>query len=140
MPEMSIIPNGTWTISSEYGRRTFDIATQEADAEFAPGERIIGLLTGPDNVNDFQSFGFVKNGNRVIVWKKFRGDGKTKSEFEKYAMMVATLFALEAAGKPLVIGGRQYYINGEGTCLRCNRKLTTPESVARGMGPDCASK
>ena len=27
----------------------------------------------------------------------------------------------------------------EGKCGRCGRKLTTPESVARGIGPECAS-
>jgi hypothetical protein len=28
----------------------------------------------------------------------------------------------------------------EGTCGRCARKLTDPESIARGIGPECASK
>jgi len=26
----------------------------------------------------------------------------------------------------------------EGKCCRCGRQLTTPESIARGLGPECA--
>jgi hypothetical protein len=28
----------------------------------------------------------------------------------------------------------------EGRCGRCNRKLTVPESIETGLGPECASK
>lgn len=28
----------------------------------------------------------------------------------------------------------------EGRCARCSRKLTDPESIARGFGPECATK
>ncbi len=28
----------------------------------------------------------------------------------------------------------------EGKCARCGRKLTTPESIQRGLGPECAEK
>jgi hypothetical protein len=28
----------------------------------------------------------------------------------------------------------------EGTCARCGRKLTVPESIASGFGPECRSK
>lgn len=28
----------------------------------------------------------------------------------------------------------------EGRCCRCGRRLTTPESLATGIGPDCADK
>jgi hypothetical protein len=28
----------------------------------------------------------------------------------------------------------------EGTCGRCGRQLTVPESIARGIGPECASR
>jgi UDP-N-acetylglucosamine 2-epimerase len=27
-----------------------------------------------------------------------------------------------------------------GACLRCGRALTTPESITRGLGPDCAER
>jgi hypothetical protein len=33
---------------------------------------------------------------------------------------------------------RGYRIHLEGRCLRCNRPLTTPESIRRGIGPICA--
>ena len=38
------------------------------------------------------------------------------------------LGAVEAAG---------YKVHHEGKCGRCGRKLTTPESCLRGIGPEC---
>lgn len=29
---------------------------------------------------------------------------------------------------------------GDGRCARCKRELTDPESVARGLGPECAGR
>lgn len=37
--------------------RTFQVKTQDADAKFAPGERIVSLLVGNDNQNDYRGFG-----------------------------------------------------------------------------------
>jgi len=33
----------------------------------------------------------------------------------------------------------QLIVRHEGTCGRCGRKLTHPESIDRGIGPDCAA-
>jgi len=67
--------NGTYTITSPTGaHRTFRIRTAlHGDMK---GKRLVELLVGPDNENNFQPFGFVDD-NGVAVWKKYRGqDGK----------------------------------------------------------------
>lgn len=33
---------------------------------------------------------------------------------------------------------REFVLAGEGKCGRCARRLTTPESVQLGFGPECA--
>lgn len=118
--------NGVYTVtSSKTGEhRTFMIRTQDTDAAFAPGERIVALLTGPDNENDYQPFGFVKPGGRIVVWKKHRG-----GEFEQLARMLEHLEEHQQAGRVAV--------DHEGRCRRCNRRLTTPESIRSGIGPVC---
>ncbi len=119
--------NGKWTIENPAtgGHRTFQIRTQADDARFAPGKRIVALLSGPDNTSDYQGFGFVENG-RIKVWRK-----KQDTVFVKFAHMLANPKYWEDKG--LV-----YHF--EGKCRRCNRTLTTPESIESGIGPVCGGR
>ncbi len=119
--------NGTLTIENPATgqHRTFRIRTQKQDARFAPGQRIIGLLVGQDNENDYLQFGFVNDNGQVNVWSKYRG-----TEFEKFGRMISTL---EESCK-------RWNLNAAWSvkCRRCNRELTTPESIASGIGPTCS--
>lgn len=52
--------NGFYTITSPTGEhRTFQVKTQSEDAPFAAGKRIVMMLTGEDNEEDYTGFGFV---------------------------------------------------------------------------------
>ena len=65
--------NGTITIYNPAtdAHRTFRIRTQPDDSDFAPGQRVVSLLVGPDNESDYQGFGFVSYG-RIAVWHSRR--------------------------------------------------------------------
>jgi hypothetical protein len=117
--------NGRFTVRSAASgeHRTFLVRTQKDDANFAPGERIVYLLTGDDNESDYTGFGFVA-GSGVRVWRK-----KQDTQFERLARMLERLPELEASGKCDVMA--------ETKCRRCNRTLTTPQSVESGIGPVC---
>lgn len=106
--------------------RTFQIKTQKADADFAPGERILSLLTGSDNQLSYTSIGFVKPDGRVILWKKYRTD--------HYRALVRVLQQPE---RYKALGCVYHY---EGACRRCNRALTNPTSIITGIGPECAKR
>ncbi len=127
--------NGIYTIHSGAtgDHRTFRISTQVDTAEFAPGRRIIGLLTGPDNQSDYTGFGFVDD-QGIHVWAKQRG---TDMLWEKYAEMLWSL-ALDAALSPWARQG--YKLMVEGRCLKCNRVLTEPNSLITGLGPVCGER
>ena len=120
--------NGVITVKSAStgDHRTFKITTQRDDADFAPGERVIGLLSGPDNTADYKPFGFATD-RGVFVWKKYRD-----TVFAKYAHLLNNLAS--------ALRCRRVKVNYEGKCRVCNRPLTTPESVASGIGPVCAEK
>lgn len=130
-----VLHNGVYTVKNrktgEY--RTFRVKTQKKDASFAPGQRVIGLLTGSNNESDYTGFGFVSDAG-VAVWTKKRGDGVTKSAWEWYAEMVWTL-GVDAGLSPFA---EQYTMELAGQCCICNRMLTTPESIKAGIGPVCA--
>lgn len=131
---MQVVPtiathNGTVTVynPATQGHRTFRVKSQPDDAAFAPGERVLGLLTGSDNERDYTQFAFVKEDGRVIVWKKFRG-----GVYDRFADMLRRPEAYESRGVE--------YTWDQVRCRKCNRKLTTPESLADGIGPDCSGR
>lgn len=128
MSEPSILThNGIWTVKSlKTGEhRTFLIKTQPKDSTFAPGKRVVALLSGSDNTTDYTSFGFVVDG-KINVWNKRRG-----SIYDSYARMLEQLAAHVANGNVEVLAAT--------TCRVCNHKLTTPESIEAGIGPICAN-
>lgn len=120
--------NGMLTISNPATgqHRTFRIRTQPADAKFCPGSRIISLLTGPDRSSDWKGFAFVRDDGGIAVWKSCQD-----KVYGTYANMIFDPAAFIAKGAEYMI---------EGTCRRCNRPLTHPESIATGLGPICGGR
>lgn len=110
--------------------RTIRIKTQPNDANFAPGERIAYLLNGHDNERDYLPFAFVGNDGAIRVWRRYRGEGKP-SNYELLARMIQNPAPYEKRGITYQFST---------TCRRCNRLLTTPTSIANGIGPICAEK
>lgn len=126
------ILDGTYTLvfgDGEY--RTLKVKTQPADASFKPGTQLISYLNGPDNWSNYKSFGEIKRGNYLHVWLKYQTDG-----------MGTVIDAAEAllAGPESMIDGLKAYGLQSGKCGICGRKLTVPESIERGIGPECWGK
>lgn len=124
--------NGRYTIEST---RTGEHRTFRVETEFSMDGvvRPISLLTGPENDNPdhYTVFGYVSEAG-IQVLESMRGDDKL---FEQYADMLWTL-SLDGAFSSWAARGYRIYL--EGRCLRCNRLLTTPDSIKRGIGPRCA--
>jgi hypothetical protein len=120
--------NGTLTIHNPAtgNHKTFQIKTQKPHASFAPNERILSLLTGPDNTSCYNSIGIIKDNGKVVMWKKHRSN----PVIGQYVNMVMN---------PEKFEDRAEYL-WEGKCRICNRKLTTPESIKTGIGPVCKGK
>jgi len=135
--------NGIWTIRNRQTgeHRTFRVKTQPQDAQFAAGKRILSLLTGADNSNSYKRFAFVSdNGDRVMVWRKFRGTDK-RSAYDMYALMLSSLACPETEDTDATRQWKaKYELMGEKRCIKCNRRLTHPESLITGIGPDCAGR
>jgi len=132
----SRIFNGFYTIESPSGEhRTFRIWTQTADAKFAAGKRVVGLLTGPNNQSDYEGFAFVDDFG-ITVWRSKRGT-EEPSFFERVA---AVLWSMATEGEDSKWVGLGMSLLLDSRCLRCNRPLTAPLSIRTGIGPDCAMK
>ena len=121
----AVVFNGRYSITFPDGEhRTFRIHTKTAAAKFAPGQRIVSLLIGPDNSRDYRPFAFIDD-RGIHAWKKFRGQ-----ELERLGAILWKL-----ATNPDGMDGYELLVAG--TCLVCNKTLTTPTSLKRGMGDIC---
>ena len=118
--------NGIITVKSlaTGDHRTVRVRTQPKDSKFAPGERVAQLLVGSDNTSSYKAFAFIGEDGTVRLFSKNR-DSKVFQWLKRF------LETPEAFDDKVVI-------NFEGHCRKCNRLLTTPESVASGIGPTCA--
>ena len=115
---------GIYTMEDNRGGYvTYRIRVQGSEEEFAPGETIIEFLSGPDNTSDYTPFAFVKPGPRLVVWKRYRDEG------HRYQVGGAEALLRDPSRAQV-----------SRNCIRCNATLTTPESIAAGIGPTCAGK
>lgn len=89
----------------------------------------VSLLTGPDNERSYSYIG-IYNKEKT----EFRLTSKSKMREESEPVQ-AFRFFLKCIQKNQIPNSLEIF--HEGRCGRCNRKLTTPESVASGFGPEC---
>lgn len=94
----------------------------------------VSVLVGPDNSRDFKYLGRIA---RDLFWagRKVPRPGDIARDAPS-----ATAFAW--AWRNLIRGTlpAQLEIYHEGSCGRCGRKLTVPESIESGFGPECRNK
>lgn len=130
-----IVYNGTYTVKNRVTgeHRTFRLSTVLDPDSPIKGKRILALLDGPDNTFNYLGFAFVDEEGGVHVWRRYQGNGKP-SAFDAYAALFHDLAANDGA-----VYGERYEILCARSCVRCNRLLTTPESIEAGIGPICAS-
>jgi hypothetical protein len=88
----------------------------------------VAVLTGPDN---YDYLGFIRHGSYVPGGRQSRIGADAPS-----AVAFAWVWKCLSAGKM----HPELAVYHEGRCGRCGRRLTTPESVARGLGETCAGR
>lgn len=122
---------GNATVTVESGKTgkyfTFKvIRSKEVDVLY-----FIHLLTGPDNEDDYQFIGSYDDDRRKFTpmhpWTDYFKQGWPPS------VRAANFLFEKLYNKPDLL-----HVYHEGRCGKCGRKLTTPESIARGLGPECA--
>lgn len=121
--------NATFTVANPQGEHyTFKIRRPENDMPY-----FLSLLTGPENTTDYTYVGIVDPFNGAVRLTK-----KSQLKDDSRPVRVAR-WALKHVWTDgvLPVG---YRIQHEGKCGCCGRALTVPESIDRGIGPECAAK
>jgi hypothetical protein len=140
--------NATFTVvSTKTGTRyTYRVRV----AKDNPRTFFVSSLVGSNNEDDYAYVGFFKSipgeGSRGV--HTFMAKARDK---DRGLVMIAgkkgnaddvRFRALDWLLQSLILGRMPRTVEfwHEGRCARCNRKLTDPESIARGFGPECAGK
>jgi len=137
--------NARFTLASARtgARFTYRVRAKEVPAGARP-IWFVSVLTGPDNASDYEFLGTIfapipvkdrqgpsSNFHEFVHGKKSRiGRGAPSA--------VAFGWFWPRAARGIAIAGCEVWHLGK--CGRCGRDLTVPESVAMGLGPECASR
>jgi hypothetical protein len=130
--------DATFTVVSKRTgeRKTFKTQLAPKNDRYPNAGYFVRSLVGPDNENDYRYVGFVYERNSALMLKVSTEDQRaaavrwllTAVNHRHSAKFPGTASAFES----------QAEFWHAGRCGKCGRTLTTPESVARGLGPTCA--
>lgn len=117
--------------NAETGNRITFKVRQAKDNDGNLVERwFVDVLTGSDNEGSYSFLGTIQNGRYSRSVKSTIGqDALSAKAFYWLWNMLTRGIELPA----------KVQVWHEGRCGRCSRKLTVPESISTGLGPECAS-
>jgi hypothetical protein len=127
--------HSTLTLTSQRtgARYTYKVSKAKGDRLPPPGASselwFVGLLSGPDNESDYTYVGMINGTFKTTAKSRFKDDAVPVRAFRYFWQHV------DAGRLPPEVEIRHC-----GRCGRCGRTLTVPESIDRGIGPECASK
>lgn len=117
--------NSTLTFVGRVSRFTYKIRKHDTDDIY-----FVSLLTGSNNDSDYRYIGCITDA---------RGFFTTAKSFAPQSPSVKA-FGFVFRNLTQGVIHPEVQIWHEGKCCRCGRKLTTPESLERGIGPECAKR
>lgn len=128
--------NATITIVSKRtnDRYTFKVRKPQ-DFEVTRPIWFVSVLKGSDNENDYGYVGQIVERRGKYVYEQGR---KCWPQWRAASAGFSWMFNGFNIDAQKV--WRQVEVWHEGRCGRCGRKLTVPESVASGFGPECVEK
>lgn len=123
--------NSTFTIESpKTGTRfTYQVRKAPKCKKNSP-VYFVRVLTGADNERDYSYIGIVTSG-------QFMRTAKSRLSPDAPSLKAFKWFVAHAINKTIP---KELAVYHEGRCGRCGRKLTVPESIKSGFGPDCINK
>jgi hypothetical protein len=122
--------NATFTLVSKKTGARYTYRIRAADGK-GKVTHFVSLLNGSDNEGDFAYLGH-------FFGPDYTHGKKSRVGFDAPSARAFAWFAAQLK-KPGALP-ESLEVWHEGRCGACNRKLTVPESVASGIGPECAKR
>lgn len=143
-----IAPKDQHHVSLQGDSKPAAFGQPEGFRERHAGKRVLELLVGPDNTSSYRGLAWIEE-HQVDMYQMF----KNKVPFDQAVKSASSIGKLWKFGqqppneilcnifsqfviREKVVPG--YTVHFSKNCLKCNRLLTTPESIKRGIGPICA--
>jgi hypothetical protein len=120
-----------FTIQSEVtgAWKTYKIARTKPNARFPIPAYMVYLLTGANNETDYEYIGMVNEQTGF-----FRITSKSRRNDSSPDVVVFKWFMKHLFSDGILSNAKVHH---EGRCGCCGRLLTVPESIERGIGPEC---
>jgi hypothetical protein len=126
--------NSTFTVENgkSSNHMTFKVTSlQRIDKDSKKELWFVKVLSGQNNETDYTFLGSLqKNGN--IVFYKHSNKSRVGQDAQSVKVIEWVVNKLQQSNFP-----EHVHVFHEGRCGRCGRKLTVPESVTSGYGPEC---
>lgn len=120
--------NATFTVRSEKTGTRFTFRVRQPKPTTP---HFVSLLTGPDNENSYTYLGTIFNGTEFA-------HGRKSTITPDAAGAIAARWVFNRILQGLDLNNCEVW--HEGRCGRCGRKLTVPESIESGFGPECITR
>jgi len=126
--------NATFTVESEKtgSWRTYKIRETKPNLIYKNSAFMVSLLAGPDNENSFTYIGMVNPDTGDLRLTKASRRTDDSPDVIIFRWVMKHLFSDNVLMNAVV--------HHEGKCGCCGRKLTVPESIKIGIGPECAKR
>lgn len=131
----------TFTIVHGDTRYTYKVRTPalDRDKNWSTGnqdktQRFVSVLYGPDNESDYKYIGMMRE--NIDGGFYFTRTAKSPPDEDPRLMLFSKYWATLEYGCRVMADTDFWH---EGQCCVCGRKLTVPESIASGIGPECAA-
>lgn len=124
--------NATITLESVKSNKHFTFKVRIAKKDDDNSPFFVSLLTGADNYSNYSYIGIITSDK-----KSFKITQKSKVKSDTISFKAFNYFFTQLMKNKINPDLKIYH---SGTCGRCGRKLTDPESIKRGLGPYCATK
>ena len=127
--------NATVTLVSKKTGQRYTYQVQKPKPKPGEAQRgevyFVKLLTGPLNTADYSYLGMISHNDFRLTKASKLTEGSAPVQAFRWAWE-------QLVGKHRIPESLEIW--HEGSCGRCGRKLTVPESIAAGIGPECAEK
>lgn len=127
--EYALAGNARFTLRSGRTQRRFTYRVVRARKR--EGLWFVSFLRGPDNGADYAYLGTLDAGGALRLTRASQA-GPTAPAYQAFLWFALAM----AQGRTSALAQFQFFHLGR--CGRCGRELTVPESVERGLGPECA--
>jgi hypothetical protein len=124
--------NSTFTIQNTETLNRFTYKFSKPNTDKEANVWFVKVMTGTDNESSYSFVGTVFVNNNGVKFYKHSHKSRITTEAQSVKVINWFVDKIEKKNIPAVI---EFY--HEGRCGRCGRKLTVPESIQNGIGPEC---